>query len=98
MIDDRDAQAAIMASAKADPASGLPLAVQDRIALHRRQHGDASAAELIEAYERLPRDKQHRTKPAAALAAKARHEADQVEFSQHAAIHGLEHDYPIFGE
>lgn len=98
MTDDRKAQAEALARAKANPAGILPLVIQDHVSVHRRQHGDAAAAELIGAYERLPRDKQYRTTPAAALAAKARHESDSAALSEHAAIYGLEHGHPIFGD
>lgn len=98
MIDDREAQAAVLARARANPASGLPLAVQDHIGIQRRLHGDGAADELMAAYKRLPSDKRYCTKPAEALAAKARHDADQAAFSKRAEILDLENDPPCFGE
>lgn len=98
MIDDREEQAAFLARAKADIAGGLPLVTQCRIDVYRRQHGDQATKALVDAYKRLSPGKQRRASPADALAAKARHEADQATWREQAAINCLEHDKPCFGE
>lgn len=76
MIDDREAQAVVLARARANAASGLPLAVQDRVSTYRRLHGDKAAEALIDAYKSLPEDSQRRATPADAFRiAKERSEA-----------------------
>lgn len=58
MIDDREAQAAILARAKADPLHDLPLAAQ--CAVSRAQRISKRAGErLAAAYRALPKNQQH---------------------------------------
>lgn len=100
MIDDREAQAAVLARARANPACDIDLApgIQDRIATRRRMHGDEAAYRLAAAYRRLSEAKRHRTQPAQALRLLERHEADQADQREYAEINGLEHEPSIFGE
>lgn len=100
MIDDREAQAAVLARTRANPACDINLApgIQDRIAIHRRTHGDEAAYRLAAAYRRLPETKRHRTQPEQALRLLERHEADQADQRWYAEINGLEHEPPAFGE
>lgn len=93
MIDDREAQAAMLARARANPASGLPLSIQDRIGIYRRMHGDEAADALIAAYRRIPERKQLRTTPAEALKIKARQDADEAAASELLELIDLDYDY-----